>query len=127
MVDIPQIHSYEPQNVIEKIEQAGKISEHLENEPHQENLKRQKKKSERVQSHKYSEDNIKQIIAISNRQLAEKDVKMEFEIYQLTNRLIIRLINTTNDEIVKEISSEELLDSIVSNWGIIGNLIDKEG
>ena len=52
---------------------------------------------------------------------------MEFEIYQLTNRLIIRLINTTNDEIVKEISSEELLDSIVSNWGIIGNLIDKEG
>ncbi|MBO0476945.1 flagellar protein FlaG [Vagococcus sp. DIV0080] len=127
MVDIPQIHSYEPQNVIEKIEQAGKISEHLENEPHQENLKRQKKKSESVQSHKYSEDNIKQIIAISNRQLAEKDVKMEFEIYQLTNRLIIRLINTTNDEIVKEISSEELLDSIVSNWGIIGNLIDKEG
>ena len=128
MFDINQINSFESQNVVERVEQAKQISEELASTPHKEFLKKQNKKKKITKKQpKYSEKKIKQIIENSNRQLEGKDVKMEFEVFKLTNRVVIRLVDTTSNEIIKEISSEEALDSLVKNWGDVGNLIDMEG
>ncbi|MGF2054401.1 flagellar protein FlaG [Vagococcus fluvialis] len=127
-MDVHPIDWLDSRSVVEKVEQANNVSSELSSSHQQEFYKQKKyKKQESNNKHRYSEKNLIEIIENTNRHFDEKNVKMKLEIHKLTNRLVIRLIDTKNDEIIKVISSEEVFDEIVSNWGIVGNLIDMEG
>ncbi len=127
-MDVHPINWLDSRSVVEKVEQANNVSSELSSSHQQEFYKQKKyKKQESNNKHRYSEKNLIEIIENTNRHFDEKNVKMKLEIHKLTNRLVIRLIDTKNDEIIKVISSEEVFDEIVSNWGIVGNLIDMEG
>lgn len=127
-MDVHPINWLDSRSVVEKVEQANNVSSELSSSHQQEFYKQKKyKKQESNNKHRYSEKNLIEIIENTNRHFDEKNVKMKLKIHKLTNRLVIRLINTKNDEIIKVISSEEVFDEIVSNWGIVGNLIDMEG
>lgn len=127
-MDVHPINWLDSRSVVEKVEQANNVSSELSSSHQQEFYKQKKyKKQESNNKRRYSEKNLIEIIENTNRHFDEKNVKMKLEIHKLTNRLVIRLIDTKNDEIIKVISSEEVFDEIVSNWGIVGNLIDMEG
>ena len=127
-MDVHPINWLDSRSVVEKVEQANNVSSELSSSHQQEFYKQKKyKKQESNNKHRYSEKNLIEIIENTNRHFDEKNVKMKLEIHKLTNRLVISLIDTKNDEIIKVISSEEVFDEIVSNWGIVGNLIDMEG
>lgn len=128
MFEVNPINGIESQSIVDKVEQAKEISEELASTSHKNFLKKQEQKKRELKKHpKYSKKNIMEIIENSNRQFIEKNVKMKFEIHNFENRSVIRLVNQKSNEIVKEISSEEELDSLVKNWGDVGNLIDMEG
>ncbi len=130
MFDIPPIRSYDYKILAEKIEEIGGIAEFMENSSGNQVMERQGNKKNLYQEKeepKYSQENLKEIIEKCNRQLELKGVKMELEVNKKNNRLVISLLDIKNNEIIKEIYSEELFDTIIKNWGIIGNLIDKEG
>lgn len=129
MFNIPQIRFFDQKTIVEKVEQIQEVSRYMdnlsENNCLNDNVQKENQKSNK--KGKYSEKNISEIIEKFNRQLASKGVKMDLGIHESTNRLVIKLIDIESNDTIKEIFSEELLDSVVKNWGIIGNLIDKEG
>lgn len=113
---------------IERVEQATNISSEYSSFHQQEFYRKKKIKKQDIKNKpKYSKQNLIEIIENTNRQFVKKNVKMKLEIHKLNNRIVIRLIDEKSKEIIKEIASEEVFDEVVSNWGIVGNLIDMKG
>lgn len=57
-------------------------------------------------------------------QLVNADLK--FEIHERTQRLMVRLVDTKTDKVLKEFPPHELLDTIASIREYIGILLDKK-
>ncbi|MEG0285264.1 MAG: flagellar protein FlaG [Vagococcus sp.] len=127
-MEVNPINWLDSRSVVEKVEQTNSISSELSSMHQNDFYKKNKnKKHKYVHEPKYSEKTLMEIIEKTNRHFNENNVKMKLEIHKLTNRLVIRLIDTKSNEVIKDINSEEVFDEIVSNWGLIGNLIDMEG
>ena len=52
--------------------------------------------------------------------------RFEYSIHQKTNRVMIKVINTDNDEVIKEIPAEKMLDMLASMCEWAGLFFDKK-
>lgn len=71
-------------------------------------------------------DEIRESIKLSNRQLHVYDRKLDITIHEKTSEILVKIIDTRTDEVIREIPSEELLDSLAHRKEIAGILIDKQ-
>ncbi len=60
-----------------------------------------------------------------NVQLKEYDRRLEYRLHEKTNELIIKVIDTTDNSVVREIPSEKLLDYVASIKDKIGINLDE--
>lgn len=75
-----------------------------------------KKKNEE----KVSEDFIIKSIEETNEKLELADRKLEFSIHDKTKQIVVKVINTKNNEVVREIPSEKILD-------LVANMLEQSG
>lgn len=61
-----------------------------------------------------------------NRLMGLIDKRMEFKIHDKTNRVVVKIINQENGEILSEIPPEKTLDLLSSIQNIVGLLIDEK-
>lgn len=70
-----------------------------------------------------SEENFISMIEKANR-LTSGSTECQFSIHKQTNQIIIKLINPTTKEVIKEIPSEKILDMVANMCELAGLFVD---
>lgn len=73
-----------------------------------------------------SEENVIKAIEKANESIKGHNARFEYSIHEETKRIMVKVINPTNDEIIKEIPAEKVLDMVAKMWEISGILVDEK-
>jgi flagellar protein FlaG len=68
------------------------------------------------------------IVAIENANKHFKlyDRRLEFSIHEKTKEIMVKVINTEDDTIIREIPSEKILDMVAKLWEMAGIFVDEK-
>lgn len=80
---------------------------------------------EKGQVRDYSREDLESAVEDSNQLIFHDNEQFKFEIHERTNRIMVKLVNTETDEIIKEIPPEKILDLVASIWDLVGILVDE--
>lgn len=72
------------------------------------------------------EHEVIQAIEKANKHIKTYDRKLEFAIHDATKQIIVRVIDTENDTVIREIPSEKVLDLVAHMCEVAGILIDEK-
>ncbi len=61
----------------------------------------------------------------ANRALEGSNRKLEYSVHKPTKEVVVKVINTDTNEVVREIPSEKILDMVAKMWEKAGLLIDE--
>ncbi len=73
-----------------------------------------------------SEKEVIQAIEQANKHIRTYDRKLEFSIHELTKQIMVKVIDTSNDSVIREIPSEKVLDMVGHMWEVAGILVDEK-
>lgn len=62
----------------------------------------------------------------ANEQLKAYDRRLEFSIHDETHKIMVKVIDTTDDSVIREIPSEKALDMLAYVWKMTGILVDEK-
>jgi flagellar protein FlaG len=79
-----------------------------------------------VSNRAIQEHDVISAIEKANKHIRTYDRRLEFSIHKETNQIMVKVINTENDSIVREIPSEKVLDMVAHMWEVAGILIDEK-
>lgn len=79
------------------------------------------KKNNLVDDHKVIE-----AIEKANKQFKTFDRKLEFSIHEKTKQIMVKVINTDDDTVIREIPSEKILDMVAKIWEMSGIFVDEK-
>ena len=71
-------------------------------------------------------ERIKEAVDKLNEHMLGKNAHFDIRIHEKTKRVLIRLVDSENHHIIKEIPPEEALDRLANIWELAGLLIDKK-
>lgn len=74
---------------------------------------------------KYTEDEIIDTIETANKEFIAYDRRFEFSIHEKTKQIMVKIIDVSNDEVIREIPPEKILDLVAAIWEISGILVDE--
>ena len=74
---------------------------------------------------RYTEDEIINTIETANKELIAYDRRFEFSIHEKTKQIMVKIIDVTNDEVIREIPPEKILDLVAAIWEISGIIVDE--
>jgi flagellar protein FlaG len=77
--------------------------------------------------YKDNREELDKAVENTNRVIFKDNEKFEFRVHERTGRLMVKLVNTETDEIIKEIPPEKILDLVASIWDLVGILVDERG
>lgn len=63
----------------------------------------------------------------TNNLLFRENSRFEFRIHERTKRVIVRLLDTDTDEVIREMPPEKMLDVVGGIWDFVGILVDERG
>ncbi len=72
------------------------------------------------------EHDIIKAIEKANKHIRTYDRKLEFSIHEATKQIMVKVINTENDSVIREIPSEKILDMVAHMWEVAGILVDEK-
>lgn len=75
---------------------------------------------------KLSEQDVIGIIEKANKDFIVYDRKFEFSIHEKTKQIMIKVIDANNDEVIRELPPEKVLDMVAAMWEMAGIIIDKK-
>ncbi|MGI6227672.1 MAG: flagellar protein FlaG [Peptococcales bacterium] len=77
-------------------------------------------------SRQNSEEEIIKAIEAANRHFEVYDKRLEFSIHEKTKEIIVKIVDSKNDEVIKEIPSQKILDMIANMMELAGLLVDEK-
>lgn len=80
----------------------------------------------REQRQKDNEHEVIQAIERANKHISAYDRRLEFSIHEGTKQIMVKVINTENDSVIREIPSEKILDMVAHLWEVAGILVDEK-
>jgi uncharacterized FlaG/YvyC family protein len=63
----------------------------------------------------------------ANKQMAAREVSIQFEAHEVMNEMIVRIIDKSTKEVIREIPSKKILDMVANMLEMVGLLVDKRG
>lgn len=72
------------------------------------------------------EHEVIEAIEKANKHIKTFDRKLEFSIHEGTKQIMVKVINTENDTVIREIPSEKILDMVAHIWEVAGILVDEK-
>lgn len=72
------------------------------------------------------EEDFFRMVQDANDQLKVYDRRLEFSIHDETHRIMVKVIDTTDDSVIREIPSEKALDMLAYAWKVSGILLDEK-
>lgn len=90
----------------------------------------QKVQEEKIESKEpkktMKEEDFFRMVQDANEQLKVYDRRLEFSIHDETHRIMVKVIDTTDDSVIREIPSEKALDMLAYAWKVSGILLDEK-
>ncbi|NMB27019.1 MAG: flagellar protein FlaG [Tissierellia bacterium] len=83
------------------------------------------KSAEQLEQKRYTEDELIRSIESANKQFVAYDRRFEFSIHEKTKHIMVKVIDVTTDEIIREIPPEKILDLVAAIWEISGIIVDE--
>ncbi len=78
-----------------------------------------------LEEKRYTEDELIKNIESANEKFVAFDRRFEFSIHEKTKQIMVKVIDVTTDEIIREIPPEKILDLVAAIWEISGIIIDE--
>lgn len=75
---------------------------------------------------KYTEEELIDAIESANDELVIYDRRFEFSIHDKTKHIMVKVLDSSTDEVIREIPPEKILDLVGSLWEIAGIIIDEK-
>ncbi len=75
---------------------------------------------------RYTEDEVIDFIEKANDEFVTYDRKFEFSIHEKTKKIMVKVLDTTTDEVIREVPAEKLLDVMAGLWEVAGIMLDKK-
>ena len=72
------------------------------------------------------EEQIKSAVSAANQKIRMTNTRCEFEYHEKTKRVSIKVIDTENDEVIREIPPEETLEMVEKLWELAGLIVDEK-
>lgn len=72
------------------------------------------------------EEEIIRAIEKANSTLRGVDKRFEFSIHEGTREIMVKVIDDTTDEVIREIPPEKILDMVAKIWELVGILVDRK-
>ena len=100
------------------------ISNHdgLEKEPAPPKLDR----SESTKNVQPDEKQVQAAIAQVNKTLSLYNTRLEFSIHDRTKGIMVKVINETTGELIREVPPERVLDMVAMTWEELGLIVDEK-
>ncbi|NLG33119.1 MAG: flagellar protein FlaG [Syntrophomonadaceae bacterium] len=77
-------------------------------------------------SYPVDQDSVKIAVDDANRALQILNTRLQFSIHEETKQIMVKVIDETNKEIIREIPPEKLLDALAKMWELVGILVDEK-
>jgi len=61
----------------------------------------------------------------ANQHIRTYDRKLEFTIHEATKKIMVKVVNTDDGSVIREIPSEKVLDMVAHLWELAGILVDE--
>lgn len=74
-----------------------------------------------------NQEEIQQAIDQANKFLFPGNSRFEIRMHERTKNVMVKLVDTETDEVIKEIPTEKILDLIGRIWDVVGILVDERG
>lgn len=74
---------------------------------------------------KKAEKELIKSIESANDELIVYDRRFEFSIHEKTKQIMVKVIDATTEEVIKEIPPEKILDLVAALWEISGLIVDE--
>jgi flagellar protein FlaG len=77
----------------------------------------------------FTSEEVKTAVEKLNDVLAENSPRTHsrFRIHEGTGRVMVNLVDTRTDEIIKELPPEKILDLVANIWEMVGIIVDERG
>ncbi len=69
---------------------------------------------------------VRMAINKANKQMLSRDTSLQFEPYDKTGDMIVRIIDTNTKEVIREIPSKKILDMVANMLEMAGLLVDEK-
>ena len=79
------------------------------------------------ENYNFQGEELEKAVEETNKVIFRDNEKFEFRVHERTGRIMVKLVNTETDEIIKEIPPEKILDLVASIWDLVGILVDERG
>jgi flagellar protein FlaG len=92
-------------------------------------IPRQAKQSEEQrykEDKKFSQEEVIDIIQKANKDFVAYDRRFEFSIHEATKEIMVKVIDVTTDEVIRELPPEKILDMVAAIWEVAGIIVDKK-
>lgn len=74
----------------------------------------------------HKEREVIKAIESANKHIRTYDRRLEFSIHEQTKQIMVKVINTEDDSVIREIPSEKVLDMVGHMWEVAGILVDEK-
>lgn len=75
---------------------------------------------------KADEQEVIQAIEKANKHIKVYDRRLEFSIHETTKQIMVKVIDTESDTVIREIPSEKILDMVAHLWQVAGIMVDEK-
>lgn len=72
------------------------------------------------------EKDVIDIIEKANKDFVVFDRKFEFSIHEKTKQIMVKVIDTVTEEVIRELPPEKVLDMVAALWEVAGIIVDKK-
>lgn len=72
------------------------------------------------------EHEVIEAIEKANKHFKTYDRRLEFSIHDKTKQIMVKVINTDDNTVIREIPSEKILDMVAKLWEITGIFVDEK-
>ncbi|KJS19056.1 MAG: flagellar protein FlaG [Clostridiaceae bacterium BRH_c20a] len=90
------------------------------------NIKNNTNKGQNSEQQRNSEEEIISAIESANKHFEIYDKRLEFSIHEKTKEIMVKIIDSNTDEVIKEIPSQKILDMIANMMELAGLLVDEK-
>lgn len=90
------------------------------------NHPKQEVEQRHVEEKQFSEQDVIGIIEKANKDFVAYDRKFEFSIHEATKQIMVKIIDVTTDEVIRELPPEKVLDMVAAIWEAVGIIVDRK-
>lgn len=73
-----------------------------------------------------TEEEVEAMLERANRKLAAYDRRFEVSVHERTRRIMVKVIDTMSDKVIREVPSERMLDALGNLFDLAGIFVDKK-